>query len=155
MLVLDPEVVRFEDVVFEDALGVAVDRQAKKLVEEWGDDGPHAALVDVPEQRVLVRVTRRPARGRVAAGADAEAGLTLGREGDLVFYSSTEGGGARTRFVVRCVLTSVRTELSIDAAGRPSSRTAPGLVAVQTLTFVGVSRDGGSADPIQVEASPV
>ncbi len=155
MLVLDPEVVRFEDVVFEDALGVAIDRQARKLVEEWGDDGPHAAMVDVVEQRVLVRVTRRPARGRAGGGEDAEAGLTLGREGDLVFYSSTEGGGARTRFSVRCVLTGVKTDVATDDASRASSRTAPGLVAVQTLTFIGVSPDGGVADPVTVSVAEV
>lgn len=155
MLVLDPEVVRFEDVVFEDALGVAIDRQARKLVEEWGDDGPHAAMVDVPEQRVVVRVTRRPVRGRVEGGADAEIGLVLGREGELVFYSSGSGGAARTRFVVRCVLTGAKTELSLDDAGRALGRAPAGLVAVQTLTFLGVSPDGGASDPVSVSPAQV
>jgi hypothetical protein len=151
MLVLAPEVVRFEDAVFEDALAVSVDRAAERLVEEWGDDGPHCAMADVTRTRTLVKVVRRPAR----SGADETGLLRLGREGELVFYTSGGTDAGRVRVVVRCVLSGVKTELSLDAPGRATGSPARGLSAVQTLTFVGVSIDGGASDPVSLSDSGV
>ena len=136
MLIVNPDVVRFEAVVWEDVGAVVVDRAASRVVEEWTDFGPHAGLVDAAEIRTTVRVVRRLLSGD--AGAPV-----LGTLGELAFYTATGGSdAARRRVRVRCVLTSVKTEL-------PGVDQARGQ-AMQTLSFIAASTDGAT-DPLVVE----
>ena len=142
MLALNPDVVRFEQWVWEDVAAAAISRAASKRVEDWGDLGPHSAFVDAPELRTTVRVTRR------MSGDDGELPV-VGTLGTLVFYVTPGATDAlRRRVQVRCVLTSVRTEVT---GVRPGRRTqGPGVDGgIQTLTFVAVSVNG-QADPLSI-----
>jgi hypothetical protein len=135
MLVLNPDVVRFEAVVWEDAAAVVVERGTSRAVEEWTDFGPHAGLVDAAEIRTTVKVVRKLTQGDVSMA-------TVGALGDLTFYSAPTGSDAgRRRVKVRCVLMSVKTEL--PAASESKAH------ATQTLSFTAVSSDG-TVDPVEV-----
>ena len=61
MLWLNPTEVHLLGVALDGVLAVSVDRFATRTAEERGDLGPHVVFVDAPEQRVSVRVRRRPA----------------------------------------------------------------------------------------------
>ncbi len=133
MIALKPDVVRFEQHVWEDAVTVVVDQSARRLVEEYSDSGSYAAFVDVPERAVQVRVVRRVTR-------DDTNDPMLGSAGTLRFYLGPEAGDAgRKRVSVLCVLVSIRTEVAAIQAG---------LSATKTLTFLGMG-DGGT-DPVAV-----
>ena len=58
MLILSPEIVRFDSHAWDDALAIAVDRTPKRLIEEHSDAGPFAVFADVPEQSITIRVRR-------------------------------------------------------------------------------------------------
>jgi hypothetical protein len=141
VLVIQPEVVRFETEVWEDVSSVSIERSAARLVEAWGERGPHAELVDVAEIRTTVKLTRRLARGEVSR-------LGLGRQGVLTVHVGPGGTDAgREKVEVRCVLTGIAT-----SAGAGGGGTGAG---VQVLTFVanGVGVDGagnGSVDPVTI-----
>ncbi|MBY0310692.1 MAG: hypothetical protein K2W85_01340 [Phycisphaerales bacterium] len=130
MIALKPEIVRFEDQVWEDVQLVAVDQVPHKLIEEFGDQGPYAEFVDVPERSVLVRVVRRVTR-------DEANDLPLGSAGTLRFYigPGTSDAG-RKRVDVQCVLTSIRAGAPESAAGSTN----------KTMTFVGAA--SGGTNPI-------
>ncbi len=141
MLILNPEVARFEQWVWEDVAGASISRGATRRVEAWGDRGPHPELVDVPEIRTVVRLTRRVVGGDLVIPP-------LGTLGLLVVYTARGGSDAGRRKVeVRCVLTSVRS----DVPGMRGERRPPGspIAGAQTLTFVAVSETGGP-DPVVV-----
>lgn len=133
MIALNPDVVRFEGLVWEDVQLVAVDQLPHKLIEEFGDDGPYAAFVDVPERSVQVRVVRRVMR-------DEAGDPPLGTSGTLRFYIGPGASDAgRMRVDVLCVLTSVRS-------GSPEG--GGGGAATKTMNFVGVA--SGGTNPITV-----
>lgn len=135
MIALKPEVVRFDGHVWEDVQLVAVDQVAKKLIEEFGDGGPYAAFVDVPERSVQVRVVRRVTRD----DADDPA---LGAEGTLRFYIGPRTTDAdRKRVDVACVLTSIRGETSAGGDGGTT----------KTMTFVGAG--DGATNPITITSA--
>lgn len=138
-VVLNPEVVRFETLVFEDVVSVEVDRVGTRVAEEWTDAGVHAGFVDVAELRTSVRVTRR-------LGTESVAGPVVGALGVLTFYTSATwgdgSGGGRRRVRVRGVITAVKN--SIGAGGKASAS------AEQEITIVAASVDGAS-DPVSVD----
>jgi hypothetical protein len=140
MLILNPTNVKFGANVWSDAISVVVDRNGEKVTLQRGDFGPHNTFVDVPEQRVVIRVTRGLARDDLASPKPSE-------QAELVFYSATSGSDSlRKRVRATCVITSVVHEISrakTGMSGRPGD-------AVQTITLVALSSDG-VADPIVVE----
>lgn len=150
-VLVGPEVVRFEGLVWEDVVLAVIDREAAGLVEEWGDEGAFAQMVDVARQRVMVKLTRRVLEpGSGASGGDDLGGAgvnvpELGQLGELtlrVRAGRDFAGGRRVR--VQCVCTGVKT--SIGAAG---DRATP----VQTIEFVAVS--DGAQEPVRVDVGPV
>jgi hypothetical protein len=141
MLVLTPDIVRFEDLTWEDCTAVTVSREASRLVKEWNDTGPHVAFVDVPERTLTVKVTRE----LTLSEPGNDLGAAIGRLGWLRFYTATGGSDAgRQRISVRCVLTEAITQAS------PTTGRSVTPIVRQIITFVGVSPDGGAADPMQI-----
>ncbi len=95
MLLLNPETVRFEDLLWEDAFAPAIDREAARLVEEWSDAGPYQAFADIPDAKTIIRVARR----LVADDRANDAAMHVGRTGTLAFYPSTERSDAPARLL--------------------------------------------------------
>ncbi len=132
MLVLNPRVVSFDGVVWEDVSLVAVDRSAHRVVQEWSDMGAYAVFADVPEQAVSVKVVQQVARDDVGTPVP-------GQSGELVFVTGPAGGDTpRTRVKVQCVVERVGHEISLKNG------------AVRTVALIAVSGDGVS-DPIVLE----
>jgi hypothetical protein len=131
-MLLHPDTVTFGDLALDHVLAVAIDRAAARLVADHGDLGPHVAFADVPEQRVTLTLTRRPARPEVINP----------RPGDQAGLAFTAAAGAadaaRVRITATCVLREVRHDLT--ASGSPR----------QTITFIAVSPDG-LQDPVTIE----
>ena len=131
MLVLNPDRVRFEDEELAGVRTIVLERSAGSVIEDWSDRGPYASFVDVPEQRVVVRLN---AEGRESGAV----GPLPGAEGDLEFYTARVAGiSGRRRVRVRCVV--VRSGHEIGAGG----------TARRVLEFRGVSSDGAT-DPVLV-----
>lgn len=129
MLILHPEIVRFDSHAWEDVAAIAIDRSAKRLIEDHADAGPFAAFVDVPEQSITIRVQR------TLATTDA-ADPALGDAGDLVFLLAAPGSELdRKRITIRCAVTSIRIDLPTGT--RP---------ATKTIEFRAFKEDG--SDPI-------
>lgn len=132
MLILNPQLVRFDSWSWPDASSISIDRAAAHLIEEWTDLGPHAGFIDVSEIRTTIRLTRKLA-------STALDDPPLGHLADLAFAVAPHATDARTRaFEISCVLTSIKTD-----AGGPS----PAL-GTQTFTFHAVS-GSGDIDPIR------
>jgi len=111
---------------------VAVDRAATRLIEEWSDNGPHAVLVDAPEQRVTVRVVQEPS-------GDAPGAPLPGESGEfVVFTAPASGDTGRLRVSCEAVVTRVEHEVSLRRG------------SVRTVWLTAVSADGAN-DPITVE----
>lgn len=134
MLLLNPRVVRFGSATWEDVAAVAVDREAHRLVLEWGDLGPHAVFADVPEQKVTIRVVQEVARGDVDVPRPGE-------QGTVEFHTSPASGSAgRRRVSATAVITDVTHEVSLKGG------------AIRRVTLVAVSGDGVT-DPVSVSAA--
>ena len=134
MLVLNPRSVKFGSVVWDEVTAVVVDRAAHRTVAEWGDLGPHAVVVDVPEQAVRVRVVRSVSRDDIDVPRPGEAAT-------LVFYTAPAGNELRRRRVsCAAVVLDVSHELTATKA-------------VRTVILQAVSADG-SADPVTVVDAP-
>lgn len=134
MLILAPQLVRFDTQEWADVTLIAIDRVAAREAVEWSDLGPHPAFADVPEQRTTIRIVRRLDRGDLASP-------TPGQAGALVFEVSpaaTEAG--KRAYSAQCVVLSVRHELIAGPKG-------PG--AMQTIELVALSSDG-AAEPVAV-----
>ena len=132
MLVLRPETVTFEGDAWSGVDAVTIERSAARESVAFGDLGAFAAFADVPEQRVTVQLTGVAER----AWADP---VRPGDSGELVFEASlgrTDSGRSRVR--VSCVVTRVKQDWRVGGA-------------VRTVTLVGVSPDGGAADPVTIE----
>ena len=131
MLILNPEIVRFESHAWDDVAAIAIDRAAKRLVEDHGDEGPFAAFADVPEQTLTIRVQRR------LSGDDVD-DPALGAFGQLVFYKARAGAdNSRKRITINCVVTAIRCDL--PAAGKP---------ATNTISFIAAG--AGASDPVVI-----
>ena len=130
MLLLSPEIVRFDSFAWDDVSTLAVDRLPKRLIEDHSDLGPFATFVDVPEQSIQIRVQRK-------ITADDLDDPPLGISGQLTFYIAPPGADlARARIAISCVLTSIRSEL-------PAAKQA-----TRTLTFHATSN--GTTNPITI-----
>lgn len=142
MLLLTPTTVRFDDLIWHDCSAIAIDREAARVIEDWGDDGPHAAFVDLPERRLRIKLTRELSRSEPGN----ELGAAVGRLSWLSVHTANAGSDAgRQRLRIRCVLAGVSTSIIHPSGPRgapPSAR--------QVITFIGVSPDGGAADPVQI-----
>ncbi len=131
MLVLRPELVELDGAAWSGVESIVVERSASREVIEFGDEGPHAAFVDVPRRKAIVRVTRSGGEGL----ADE---LQLGEARSLAFVAAL-GGTDRGR--VRATVTGVVTRVSYEST--------PGGVK-QVVTLTGVSPDGGAGDAVSV-----
>ena len=130
MLLLSPEIVRFDSFAWDDVATLAVDHLPKRLIEDFSDLGPFATFADVPEQSIQIRVQRRITTDDLDSPA-------LGAQGTLTFYFSTPGADlSRRRVAISCVLTSIRTDL-------PALKQA-----TRTLTFLATS--DGITNPITI-----
>lgn len=134
MLILNPRSVKFGGVLWDEVTAVVVDRAAHRTVAEWGDLGPHAVVVDVPEQSVRLRVVRSVSRDDIDVPRPGDAAT-------LVFYTTPAGNELRRRRVsCAAVVLDVSHELSATRA-------------VRTVTLQAVSSDG-AADPVTVVDAP-
>lgn len=133
MLVRSPNAVRFGNVYLANVETIVVERSAHKTIEEWTDGGPHAVFVDVPEQRVSVKLVRRLDTGESPDRVE----FIPGKDGLLGFFLAGHGGDASPIEVnITCVLTGVR----YDAWDEPTR---------QVLTFVAYS-ESATQDPVNV-----
>lgn len=131
MLLLNPRIVRFGSAMWGNVAAVAIERVPRRVVEAFGDDGPYAVLVDVPEQQVRIKVVQEALNGSPA----------VPRPGDLAMLvlhvSPTAGDSGRQRLSTEAVVLSVEYEVSLKRG------------AIRTITLAAVSA-GGAADPVTV-----
>lgn len=133
MLVRSPNAVRFGNAYLANVETIVVERSAHKTIEEWTDTGPHAVLVDVPEQRVSVKLVRRLDTGERPDRAEFVPGVA----GLLGFFLAGHGSDASPVEVnINCVLTGMR----YDAWDEPTR---------QVLTFIAYS-EAAAQDPVIV-----
>lgn len=134
MLILNPRLVTLGDSSLRDVAGISIEREAKRLVTEFTDAGPHVAFADVPEQIVRATITQDLMDG-------VPDGPRPGESLALSFVSSPTGSdSARMRWSATGVVTECSHE--IVASGR-------NVGARRTIEMVLVSSNG-SADPVVV-----
>ena len=131
MLVLNPRQVEFDGNTWGNVSSVSISRWAETLIAEWSDDGPHAVLADVPEQRVSVEVVQS------LLGEDMDEPKP-GTMGSLSFETGATSTASATKTVsMTAVVERVWYEVSVS---RGSSRRVR-LLAISS---------NGSADPVSV-----
>jgi hypothetical protein len=134
MLILNPRLVVLGATKFHDVLAVSVEREAKRLVTQWSDFGPHVVFADVPEQIVRVRVVQEVMDG-------APDGPRPGDTGVLSFVMSPTGlDSLRKRWSAMAVVTACTHENVTNGRG---------IGARRTVECVLVSINGAS-DPVSV-----
>ncbi len=133
MLVLRPEMVELDGDSWPGVESIAVERSASREVVEYGDEGPYAAFVDVPQRKAIVRITRS-----ADEGLDDE--LELGETRTVVFVSAL---GGTDRGLVRVTATGVVTRVAYES--KPTG-------VKQVVTLTGVSPNGGEDDPVSAES---
>lgn len=101
MLAINPQSVAFGSLAWPNVTSIAVDRSADKVVTEVTDLGPHLVLVDVPEQRVVVRLVAELQREDLG-------GPRPGDVGTLVFFTSPAGTDGGQKVSMNAVVTGVR-----------------------------------------------
>lgn len=136
MLVLNPESVMFDGVVWPRVVAVVVDRDAAAEGEvlEWGDAGPQVVFADVVKRRVDLTV-----RQELVGGDGLVGGPPVGSLGVLMV--TTAGGGSdagKKTLTASAVVLSVTHEL---ARGKSA--------AVRTVRLVAVSGDGVSEPVVE------
>lgn len=132
MLLLNPEAVKFGSAVWSDVISVVIDRASDRTLVERSDTGPHPTLVDVPEQRVSIRVQRTLVRDTLITPRPGESA-------ELVVCTSPAGVEAqRKRVRAVSVVVGVSHEVSRSRG------------ALQTIALVAVSSDGNK-DPLTLE----
>jgi hypothetical protein len=132
MLLLNPRAVTFGSSRWENVSLVAIDRSAHSTVEEWTDFGPYAALADVPEQKVRIRIVQDLRAGDLAAAAPGDQALLT------LSAAPAAADSARKKLSATAVVLDVHHEFS--------RRRTP----QRTITLAAVSQDG-AADPITIE----
>ncbi len=137
MIWLNPQSVTLGSLNLTDVTIVAIDRAASRLVIEHTDLGPYVGFVDVPEQRVSIKLAREV---RASEASPAKPGDQL----TLSFRSSPNASGTPGRAVsASVVVTAVEHSFSPRAGLR------------QEINAIAVSSDG-AADPItETETSGV
>ena len=136
MMIFNPVAVEFAGAVLAGVESAAINRRAEKMVVAFGDHGPNAVFVDVPERRSGVVLRQR----LTTTTAEAPG---LGTLGDLRL-SATAGGADASAWTVVCRCVLVRVDHEVGAGGA-----ARGGGAVRVMEFVCVSADG-AADPVTV-----
>jgi hypothetical protein len=131
MLVMNPRSVRFGSVEWKSVAAVVVDRQASRLVEDLGDNGPYVVFADAPEQRVRVKVVQEFARDEMSTPRP-------GDQATLSFVTSPIGTDTlKRRVAMSAVVVGVDHEISLKRG------------ATRTVTLTAISPDG-RADPITI-----
>jgi len=131
MIWLSPDRVTLGNLALDGVEMVAIDRSASLTAIERGDEGPHVQFVDVPAQRIDVRIVRRVTRSEAL-------GLAPGAS---VALSMRRAPSASAAGVQRIDATVVVT--SIDHSMNASTG------ALQRITAIAVSSDGAT-DPIAI-----
>lgn len=138
MLLLEPQSVRFGDVVLESVQFISLDRTATRFIVERGDDGGLPVFADAPEELVILRVVQQITAQELTM-------LRCGRLETLSWITASSSSDAhRARMSAQCVLRQVRHEFP---GARPSPRSAGTVTRV--LSFVALSPDGHS-EPISI-----
>lgn len=131
MLLLNPDIVRFESHAWEDVSALAIDRHSKHPIEDHGDQGPFAAFADAPDQSIHIKLQRTL---RASDTQDPPLGLS----GTLTFYLGTPGTDLdRRKVTITCTLISIKHDL--PAGARPITK---------TLAFMATNPDG--EDPVTI-----
>lgn len=131
MLILNPPLVTFGAAKWENVVSAAIDRLPHREAVEWTDLGPHAAFVDVPEERVVVRIVQELTRDSIEAPRPRD-------EGSLTLHTSpTASQAGRKKVTMQAVVTRVEHGFSLTRG------------ALRTILLTAVSSDG-AADPITV-----
>ncbi len=136
MIWLNPETVTLGAVTLTNVVSVAIDRQGRRTVSQYTDLGRYSAFLDVPEQKVTVRIVRRitESEGTTIRPGDK---LTLG-----VRASAGQSAAGVRKTSATVVILSVENSLSARGAGGNGG-------ATQRITAEAVSTDG-AADPVTV-----
>lgn len=136
MIWLNPQHVTLGGVQLDEVRHVAVEEKSDALLVEFNQAGPHAAFVDVPERRTIVKVRRRVL-------GNENLGLSVGSLMTLVMRTAPSGsdGSAGVELTASVVLTSVSYKVdrrdgaeqviegvaqSVDGATPPVSVTVDG-----------------------------
>jgi len=138
-MLITPDIVKFGTLTLDGVLWLAVERSAERLAIEWTDSGPHAVFADAPEQRVMLRLTRRIVGQAPASVAPGQ------REMLTADFAPGGSGGKRRRLTVTAVVTSVEYQFAGADASSGSSRSTR-----QEISFVALSTDG-AAEPVAIQ----
>lgn len=111
MIVLRPDQVKFDNAAWNAVIRVSFDRIAARTVEEYDDTGPHPTLIDVPRQRIVVRVTQEIEADDLDAPTPAQLG-----ELELIAGGGSDAGKKRIR--CNCVVESVQNRITDFGATR-------------------------------------
>ena len=129
MIYLSPRRVTLGATDLTHVSSVTVDRAASVLTVEHSDLGPHVAFVDVPEQRITIRVVR-------TLVADEPGVIKPGQSLALSLRTAPSPAAPEARQIeAEVVVTGVEHDVTIKHGVR------------QTITCIAVSSDG-SSDPI-------
>lgn len=134
MVFLNPDIVTLGALTLTNVQFVAIDREARRTALEYSDLGPHAAFVDVPEQRITVRIVRRITESEALPIKPGDR-LALA----LRAAPNLSGAGVRAS-AATVVITAVESTLS-NRGG-----------ATQRISAIAISADG-AADPITISSA--
>lgn len=129
MLHLNPQRVLLGATELTNVQSIALDREARRTIEEWTDLGPYAALADVPEQRLTFRITRTLTESEPSPAKPGDQ-LTLS------FRTSPTASAIGIRAISATVVITEITH-TLAAGGRTTQRLSA--VAISTT---------GAGDPI-------
>jgi len=131
MLFLNPQNVAFDALSLDHVVAIAVDRTAHRLALEYSDAGPYPTFVDVPEQKLTLRIVR----DLLDADPMLTSALTPGLQANLTFTTAPNASDAAPQtFTVTVVVTALNTDFS--------RKKTP----AQTITAIALSSDGAD-DP--------
>jgi hypothetical protein len=131
MLLLNPRLVTFNTIRWDDVALILIDRAANREVVEWSDLGAHVVLADVAEQRIEIRILQELTRDDITVPRPGESG-------ELVLHTapaSTDAG--RKEISTEAVILRVTHELSLKRG------------ALRTITLIAISEDGAE-DPFSI-----
>ena len=138
MLAINPTSVLFDGRSLSGVSAIVIDRSAESLAEEWDDHGPHPAFVDVPAQRITLRLVQTLETADRGNQSEALLPPVPGDRGTLEFCIAPAGAdGDRRRVFVPSVVSAVRHDLGPRTATR-------------TITFAACA-GAGDVDPVGIE----
>jgi len=129
MIYLQPRRVTFAGQTLSHVSAVVIDRTADLLAVEHSDLGPHVAFVDVPQQRITIRIQRTPV-------ADEPSTIKPGDSAPLTLRTAPSPASPDSR---QLNATVVITGVEHDITARKG--------LVQTITAIAVSTTGAQ-DPV-------